>query len=272
MDHPALAKSRQLFLVITKDWNATTGELWRFERARPGSDWDSIGNAQVSVGRTGLAWGKGLLGKPVSVGPTKHEGDGKAPAGIFALGPAFGYANAQENGLLNYPYVQLTKDFFGVDDPKSVHYNSLVKRSEIGLPDWNSAEVMLRKDDIYQYGVVVEHNWKPGKQSEAFGSCIFMHVWSGARVPTAGCTAMSTQEMRAALKWLDASKQPRLVQLTRADYRSARKLWTLPNIEEGESRDGAEWPYLLLVGVLAVAIAAWRRLSGASQECGMGVD
>ena len=80
----------QLVLVTTADWDATTGELRRFER--DGNGWRQVGDAApISVGRTGTAWGIGLTAAR-NDGPIKREGDGKAPAGVFAIGTAFGYA------------------------------------------------------------------------------------------------------------------------------------------------------------------------------------
>jgi L,D-peptidoglycan transpeptidase YkuD (ErfK/YbiS/YcfS/YnhG family) len=118
----------------------------------------------------------------------------------------------------------------GVDDPKSVHYNSLVKESEVAKPDWDSAEQMARPDGLYQFGVVVKHNWKPGAQPDAYGSCIFLHVWKEPGWPTSGCTAMAAPKLAEILKWLREAKLPRLVQLTRADYAAARTAWGLPPI------------------------------------------
>ena len=84
--------SRQLIVAITPDWTSTVGTLTRFERATPTSTWTRLESPiPLVVGRTGLAWGVGF--DDVSTeGPHKHEGDGKAPAGIFPLDTAFGFA------------------------------------------------------------------------------------------------------------------------------------------------------------------------------------
>ncbi|HMG00125.1 MAG TPA: hypothetical protein VK560_02680, partial [Gemmatimonadaceae bacterium] len=80
---PELDASQQLVVVVTRDWNSTTGTMTRFERPTPTSAWTPLGNPiPLVVGRTGIAWGVGF--DDVSgEGPHKHEGDGKAPAGIF---------------------------------------------------------------------------------------------------------------------------------------------------------------------------------------------
>jgi len=57
--------------------------------------------------------------------------------------------------------------------------------------------MFLIKHD-YRLGVFVEHNTKPRRAG--FGSCIFLHIWSGPTEPTIGCTAMWT-----ALKWKRSS-------------------------------------------------------------------
>ena len=93
----AWSDAGQLVLVTTADWDATTGTLRRFER--DGDDWREVGEAApISVGRTGTAWGIGLNAAR-SDGPVKREGDGKAPAGVFAIGTAFGYATDATTGL-----------------------------------------------------------------------------------------------------------------------------------------------------------------------------
>src|SRR5688500_220741 len=87
----AWSNATQMIAVTTADWNAATGELHRYERESAQAPWREVGSASsVTVGRAGSAWGIGL--HPVqSDGPQKREGDGRAPAGVFSLGTAFGY-------------------------------------------------------------------------------------------------------------------------------------------------------------------------------------
>ena len=87
---------------------------------------------------------------------------------------------------------------------------------------------MLRDDDLYKWGVFVEHNTKPTKPE--YGSCIFFHLWRGPGKHTAGCTAMTENNMLDLIKWLDASKEPRLVQLVNEDYPEFAKNLALPEV------------------------------------------
>jgi D-alanyl-D-alanine dipeptidase len=251
-EHPVFARSQQLIVVVTPGWTSQTGQLYRFERKDLGAEWTPVDRTEVTVGRTGIAWGRGLLDEPISPGPSKREGDGKAPAGIFSLGTAFGYAEASRSGITAYPYLQVTANFLGIDDPKSIHYNTIVDRRTIPTPDWDSAEIMLRPDALYEYGLVIEHNANPGKQSPGLGSCIFLHVWSGAESPTAGCTAMRREKMAELLIWLQSAKNPRLVQLTTADYAGIQEKWGLPNLESHKS----SWTIPMVMTATVILLAA----------------
>jgi hypothetical protein len=72
---------QQLIVSVAPDWNSTTGRLQLF-RAN-GRDWKAVGEAwPVLYGRTGLAWGRGVLGT-TEAGLRKVERDGRAPAGVF---------------------------------------------------------------------------------------------------------------------------------------------------------------------------------------------
>ena len=89
--------ARQLVVVTTADWNVDHGTLRRFER--DGGTWHAVGEPQpVLIGRSGSAWGIGLH-PPPSDGPVKREGDGRSPAGVFAIGEAFGYAPTARTAL-----------------------------------------------------------------------------------------------------------------------------------------------------------------------------
>lgn len=222
--HKPLGTSRQVLLVVTDNWESHTGTLRRFERAK-NKEWSAAGEPiSVVVGRNGLAWGRGVHGSP-GEGPVKREGDGKAPAGVFAIGPAFGHAAAPLRGL-RLRYVDLAKGRMEcVDDVKSTRYDRLVSRERTGKVDWDSSEKMW-SEPLYKWGAVVEHNLaitEPGA-----GSCIFLHIWKGPESSTAGCTAMPEANLVETLRWLDPNKKPLLVQLPKAEYERLKTLWQLP--------------------------------------------
>lgn len=177
------------------------------------------------LGKNGLGWGLGLLDAKSRVGPRKIEGDNRVPAGIFRLGPAFGYASARSASWIKLHYVPLTKTTEGVDDPGSHYYNQLIDRSKIARVDWRSSEQMRRADDLYKWGVFVAHN--PTAASGA-GSCIFLHIWKNPSTPTTGCTAMAEPDLVPLLRWLDPGAQPVLVQMPHADYQSFQSQLHLP--------------------------------------------
>jgi len=82
--------SQQLLLVVAEDWQSKAARMQRFERVRPDEAWQPVGTSfPVNLGRGGLGWGRGLHGLALGSGPVKGEGDGKAPAGLFALGQGF---------------------------------------------------------------------------------------------------------------------------------------------------------------------------------------
>jgi L,D-peptidoglycan transpeptidase YkuD (ErfK/YbiS/YcfS/YnhG family) len=219
-----LSTSRQWLVVIAPDWNAKSGVLRAFERTSARSAWQSHGPAiPVVLGKKGLAWGRGLFAG--STGPSKIEGDNKAPAGIFRLGPAFGYAPRSAARWIKLAYFPLTKESEGVDDPHSRHYNQLVNRSEVARVDWHSSEQMLRNDDLYKWGVVVAHN---SARTPGAGSCIFLHIWKNSSSGTAGCTAMAERDLVSLLRWLKPGAHPVLVQMPAPEYEAARAQFGLP--------------------------------------------
>jgi D-alanyl-D-alanine dipeptidase len=220
--------SQQIVVVITPDWTSTTGTIQRFERATSESEWRSLESAVPAVvGRTGIAWGVGFDGVSTQ-GPHKHEGDGKAPAGVFPLDTAFGFAPRDSMRAVKLPYVQLLPTTDCVDDIASTHYNTVVDKASVSQVDWNSAEHM-RQVAQYKIGVIVGYNAAPPLKGR--GSCIFLHIWAGPDSHTAGCTAFEEAKLRDVMTWLDPEKRPLLVQLTANDYANLRVRWKLPAIE-----------------------------------------
>jgi L,D-peptidoglycan transpeptidase YkuD (ErfK/YbiS/YcfS/YnhG family) len=223
---PELREARQLILVVTPAWESVRAELARFERDPAGGSWRAVSKPiPTVVGRNGLAWGIGFHSPEPPGLRTKQEGDGKAPAGAFALVEVFGYATAAEAGIRKFPYRALTPATEGVDDPKSRFYNRIVERAPGAPKDWDSAEQMRRDDELYRWGVVVGHNLKPFAGA---GSCIFLHLWEAPDKGTAGCTAMTAERMEELVRWLDEAKKPVLVQLPREEYERLKLPWALP--------------------------------------------
>ena len=230
LDSKTLSTSRQLIVVVTDSWKSVEGSLRIYDRKDQAASWTQREQPwSIVVGRNGMGWGIGEHGgPPPKAAAVKREGDGYAPAGIFSLVEAFGRSSTTAAQLTRFPYRQLSSSMRGVDDPRSRYYNRIVDRAQIGKPDWQSAEIMLRKDPLYDWGIVVAHNWKP---FPAQGSCIFLHTWKGPKVGTAGCTAMPEERMISLVQWLDSAKNPRLVQLPSPVYRSLKRQSGLPELQ-----------------------------------------
>ncbi|KAF1712599.1 hypothetical protein CSC70_03595 [Pseudoxanthomonas kalamensis DSM 18571] len=220
--------ARQLVLVIPANWDATTGTLQRFERDA-GGDWKAAAPAApIAIGRAGAAWGLGLHPAQAE-GPQKREGDGRAPAGVFALGTAFGYAGSADTAM---PYAPMQATSYCMDVPASPLYNRIVDAAEVGADAVEGSSEPMRLDlhhdgdPRYRNGLVIGHN--PDARQGA-GSCIFAHLWRRPGEPTAGCTAMAPETMDALLAWLRPEAEPVFVLLPRSEYLRLQHAWRLPS-------------------------------------------
>lgn len=212
----------QLVVVTAVNDSSITGTLTKYEKK--GDLWVRTGAPhQVTLGRTGLAWGSGIHEESLVRGTPKKEGDGKSPAGFFHFGTAFGYASVNETNF-KLPYLSATSTVECVDDGMNSRYNQLVDTKDV-VKDWNSSEMMRRDDHLYRWGIVVNHN-VPAKTMG--GSCIFFHIWSAPGASTAGCTAMEEAHLLELMHWLDPARQPVLVQLTEPDYKNIAGIYGLP--------------------------------------------
>jgi L,D-peptidoglycan transpeptidase YkuD (ErfK/YbiS/YcfS/YnhG family) len=170
--------------------------VWQKEVSKPkqgtgNTGWRRVFLGSAVIGRNGLA-----------AAGEKEEGDGKTPSGIYPLGPAFGYASSVNTGLL---YRQAKDNDFWVDDVKSLQYNQWVN----GSPAANSFERMKRRDNLYQFGIVIGYNTHP--VIPGAGSAIFVHIWRGYNSPTSGCVALNQRSLRKILRWLGQQYQPVII-------------------------------------------------------------
>lgn len=218
-----LKNSKQFLIVTSKDWDSTKANLIYYEKKK-GKLLKMSDNIPVNLGRSGLGWGKGIIDFNTSYGSLKHEGDDRAPAGIFKLSYSFGYLPIDSLSWLKYPYKQVTTKIECVDDTTSIYYNTLVNADNINKT-WISSEIMQGGGIHYKYGIFVDHNSDP--QIPGCGSCIFIHIWEGFGKPTAGCTSMSEEQILKLLNWLDAKKKPLLIQLPEREFNKIRLVLNL---------------------------------------------
>lgn len=222
---PVAQSVRQLLLVKAATWSSASGTLRRYERDDT-RGWHEVGaTVPVSLGRRGLAWGRGLQPSG-EVGPSKHEGDYRSPAGVFALETAFGAASGLPAGAHGFPYFQATASSYCVEDVHSTHYNELIDATQTKRVGWQRWSPLRRADGLFRFGVVVRQN--APQAVVGAGSCVFLHVWRGERQSTVGCTAMAAEAIEEILRWLDPKAEPVLVQLPESAYESVRTAWSLP--------------------------------------------
>jgi len=204
-----------MVLVVGEEYDSTKAKLYCFEDTT--LVFDPI---KVNVGKNGFGFGLGEVDlSRKGAEPLKYEGDKKAPIGIFTIDAIFGY----EEGLkFKMPYIHAKKGLICVDDSDSELYNKIVQEPKIKP---KSFEEMRRDDAQYELGIVVGHN---KEQIKKRGSCIFMHVQKAQDAPTAGCTSMTLEEIKRIAYWLDESKHPVLIQITRSQLEEVLRLY--PNL------------------------------------------
>lgn len=212
-------QTRQVIIVSSKGWSEPVGQMARFVLGANGWEPDGAATAIV-LGTKGMGWGRGLH-QAGTTGPHKAEGDGRAPAGVFSLGTAFGYAASPPQGA-RWSYTASTAQDYFVDDANSPEYNQWVRLAADAAPArrWASFERMRRQDGLYELGIVVNHNTSPAMTGK--GSAIFMHVWRASNKGTSGCTAMPLDQMASLMQWLDPQKQPLLIQMPQDQFASLR--------------------------------------------------
>jgi len=201
---------RQALLVTSSNGSSSRGILrrfWRDEERRWHAEAQLV---PVRLGGAGMARGRGLCepeAEALNVAAEKKEGDGRSPAGAFALGEAFGTKIDVLSPNLGWPVRRVDAQDVWVDDPQSDAYNTRQRLSELaGAPPWRSSENL----STYALALVIHHNDAPVVHGS--GSAIFLHSWDLDRA-TAGCTGISFDDLRAIVAWLDPAASPVLVQL-----------------------------------------------------------
>lgn len=221
----AIDPPKQLVLVTVPTTDSNQGTLTKYEKIN--GQWQQIGPSHdITIGANGVAWSDSPLAPPDAL--IKVEGDKRSPAGIFDLKQTFGRATTEKAKYVQMPYEQIGPNAQCIEDKSSAFYNQIVFDNTQVNPDWDQDDRMLRDDNLYDWGVFVEHN---ASQTPGKGSCIFIHIWRGEDKPTAGCTAMSKKHLAQLVYWLDPMKAPQLALMTDGDYKRISEMEDLPKIQ-----------------------------------------
>ena len=219
-------KSKQCLVGIASGWNSSYVTLTLYERG-PTDTWKQKGSSwKGRLGRNGLVWGKGL--HPVPSGAnTKREGDGRAPAGVFYTGGAWGYAPSIKKSP-NLNYVQVTPRDLWYEDINSPYYNQYRRIQHDPRTTAEKKAQMKQGDYAHSLKLFIAHNAYPNI-TPGHGSSIFFHIWrNGGNSPTAGCTTMPEGNLKALIAALEPTKIPVYVLLPQAEYAQYREAWKLP--------------------------------------------
>ncbi|NWK55459.1 L,D-transpeptidase family protein [Verrucomicrobiaceae bacterium N1E253] len=219
----------QVVVGIAENWNSTNATLTLYQKH--GRSWKNQGQSwQTRLGKKGLAWGRGLHRTPESKAPAKREGDWKAPAGVFKIGGAYGYA-AKVQHHPKLPYRQITTSDLWVEDRNSPHYNRHIILNHPASTAWEKKAQMRQNDHAHSLKLYIAHNdaMLGGKAIPGLGSAIFFHIWrSNGTRPTAGCTTMQENKLKQLIANIDPAKNPVYVLLPKAEYQQLKKQWKLP--------------------------------------------
>ncbi len=163
-----------------------------FARKSPAASWMPQSTPEPAVvGARGIAWGHPFVSYAKGGEPIKQEGDKRTPAGLYRLGATFGFAKDDRPGHMQLaPGAQ-----FCVHDPRSPHYGRIVTRAKAG--ETTSGEDMAAFP-LYKRGIVIDYAPRPRAKA---GSCIFLHIWGGEGVGTAGCVALPEERVAYLQDW-----------------------------------------------------------------------
>ena len=199
---PALMRTTSRLIVVTvPTLTSPLGTLRLFERRQSDAGWSVVGAAEaVTLGSRGVAWGRAFRYLAANDEPIKVEGDKRSPAGIYAIGRPFGFAQSQLAG-----YLRLQPDSVCVEDPSSAAYNTITSEKTLGPVGAQHMGAITR----FRHGLMIDY---PTDAANRAGSCIFIHIQkTDPTSGTAGCLNLPENRVAALQKF--ANKHPTVLAL-----------------------------------------------------------
>ncbi|GGE26293.1 hypothetical protein GCM10011391_00800 [Pullulanibacillus camelliae] len=183
-------KAEQVMFVTAEAENRSAAVLRGYEYG--GETWHYLFRMPAVIGKKGITF-------------AMQEGGMRSPAGIYTISQGFGTESPPEG--IRLPYKQTSPHDYWVDDVTSEDYNRWVVYEGDPKARWHSFERL--HIPLYKYAAVIDYNEEaiPGK-----GSAIFLHIWPDPNGYTAGCTAVSEENLLRLLKWLTPEKHSVIIQ------------------------------------------------------------
>ena len=125
----------------------------------------------------------------------KKEGDKTTPKGLFSIGKLYYRADRVKEPSCKIESKIIKKNMGWCDDPNNKAYNK-----EIKTPSKCNHEKIFKKDNSYDYFLVINYNTKKIKPYK--GSAIFLHLTKNYK-PTAGCIAVNKKDFLIILKLIN---------------------------------------------------------------------
>ena len=131
---------------------------------------------------------------PCALGPAgivrfKREGDKGTPTGRFKLLWGYYRPDRLRSRAGGVPLKPMQRDQGWCEESESPRYNRPVR-----LPASDCTDRMWRDDHLYDLVFVLDQNFN--RRAKGRGSAIFFHLARPGLTPTAGCVAISAEEMR----------------------------------------------------------------------------
>lgn len=234
--HPAVraavpAQCTQAIIGMTDGWNSSHATLSVVEKTKQGTWQRVLGPFPGRLGSKGTVWGRGLHATAKNA-TLKKEGDGRSPAGVFALGGLWVTNATPVKHDSRIPLVKVGPNDLWVSDTKRPDlYNRYVHLDHPASTPWELKEQMRQTDYAHSIKMLICHNTAEtkGRPVNGGGSSVFFHIWrNDGGSPTAGCTAMAETNLRAIISRLNPSRHPVYILLPREEYIKLRNTWNLP--------------------------------------------
>jgi len=188
-----LHRATRLIIVTVPDMTSVKATLHTFERKSPAdATWRRSGPPEPAVvGSAGIGWSDPYVHLAKKDEPIKHEGDMRAPAGIFRVAGPFGFDKSTLAG-----YTKLVPgNSFCVDDASSRYYGKIIDKRLV--KSVRSSEDMSAVPALKR-GMIVDY---PARRGTKAGSCVFIQIWDNDSAGTKARIGMAEDRLQVLQKW-----------------------------------------------------------------------